>query len=184
MICVLGVLKTAEGLRIKEEMLQWLRTYYDVYTVEQEAPGALYEFPAISLAFEMAAKADVPVLYIHTKGAGNPHMIQGVVRAMWRGEFGDMRNANEYFKMVETDEPRLACPVMGDDSQTWFNAFVANPTAARILRETVAPSADRYYFECVARGTPVKVVSPREPVDAHGAIDFIVRYTKQSTGRT
>lgn len=176
MVCVLGVLKTEEGLRVKEELLQWLRPEFDVYTVEQDAPGALYEFPAICLAFEMCAKLDTPVLYIHTKGASNPHMVQGMIRKMWRGEFGNPQKMKEYLDLVETDEPRLACPVMGDDAQTWFNGFLINPAAARILRETAAPSADRYYFECVARGTPVKVVSPRAPVDAHGAIDFIVKY--------
>lgn len=124
MIAVLGVLKTQEGLRVKEEMLEWMRPVFDVLTVEQEAPGALYEYPAL----------------------------------------------------VDTDEPRLACPVMGDDSQTWFNAFVMNPSAARILRDTARPSADRYFFECVARGTAVKVVSTMEPVDATGAVQFVARY--------
>lgn len=176
MICVLGVLKTEEGLRVKDEMLHWLRPVHNVYAVEQEAPGALYEFPAMALAFEMCHKAQAPVLYIHTKGAANPHMVQGMVRKMWQGEFGNQQKMKEYLDLVQTDEPRLACPVMGDDSQTWFNAFVINPAAASVLRDTVRPSADRYFFECVARNTSVKVVSPRPPVDAHGAIDFVVRY--------
>lgn len=176
MDCVLGVLKTEEGLRVKMELLQWLRQYYNVFTVEQDPPGALYEFPAISLAFEMCAKVDAPMLYIHTKGAANPHMVQGMIRKMWRGEFGNPHKMKEYLDLVLTEEPRLACPVMGDDSQTWFNAFILNPAAARILLEHTVPSADRYFFECVARGTPVKVVSPRAPVDAHGAIDFVVKY--------
>lgn len=176
MICVLGVLKTEEGLRVKDEMLQWLRPVHNVYAVEQEAPGALYEFPAMALAFEMCHKAQTPVLYIHTKGAANPHMVQGMIRKMWQGEFGNPEKANEYMKLVECDEPRLAAPVVGDDSQTWFNAFVMNPAAAAVLRDAVRPSADRYFFECVARNTSVKVVSPRPPVDASGAIDFVVRY--------
>ena len=176
MICVLGVLKTEEGLRVKEEMLQWLRPVHNVYAVEQEAPGALYEFPAMALAFEMCHKAQTPVLYIHTKGAANPHMVQGMVRKMWQGEFGNPEKAKEYLKLVDGVEPRLAAPVVGDDSQTWFNAFVMNPAAAAVLRDTVRPSADRYFFERVARNTSVKVVSPRPPVDAHGAIDFVVRY--------
>lgn len=176
MICVLGVLKTEEGLRVKDEMLQWLRPVHNVYAVEQEAPGALYEFPAMALAFEMCHKSQSPVLYIHTKGAANQHMVQGMIRKMWSGEFGNQQKMKEYLDLVQTDEPRLACPVMGDDSQTWFNAFVMNPAAAAVLRDTVRPSADRYFFECVARNTSVKVVSPRPPVDAHGAIDFVVRY--------
>lgn len=176
MICVFGVLKTAEGLRVKDEMLQWLRPVYDVYAVEQEAPGALYEFPAMALAIEMCYKAQAPVLYLHTKGAANPHFIQATVRKMWQGEFGNPEKAKEYLKLVDGVEPRLAAPVVGDDSQTWFNAFMMNPAAAAVLRDTIRPSADRYFFECVARYTVVRVVSPRPPVDANGAIDFIVRY--------
>ena len=37
--CVLGVLKTAEGLRIKEEMLGWLNEKYDVTLVEVDPPN-------------------------------------------------------------------------------------------------------------------------------------------------
>lgn len=176
MICVLGVLKTEEGLRVKDEMLQWLRPVYDVYAVEQEAPGSLYEFPAMALAIEMCHKAQAPVLYLHTKGAANTHMVQKMVRKMWQGEFGNPEKVNEYLNLVDGDEPRLVSPVIGDSAQTWFNGFVMNPAAAAVLRDTIRPSTDRYYFECVARDTPVKVVSPRPPVDPHGAINFAVTY--------
>lgn len=176
MICVLGVLKTEEGLRIKDEMLQWLRPVHNVYAVEQEAPGSLYEFPAMALAIEMCHKTQAPVLYIHTKGAANQNKVQEMVRTMWQGEFGNPEKMKEYLKLVECDEPRLACPLMGDASQTWFNAFVMNHAAATVLRETIRPSADRYLFECVARNTSVKVVSPRPPVDPYVAINFVVNY--------
>ena len=32
--CVLGVLTTEAGLKIKEEMLSWLNDYYEVFVVE------------------------------------------------------------------------------------------------------------------------------------------------------
>lgn len=176
MICVLGVLKTEEGLRIKDEMLQWLRPIHNVYAVEQEAPGSLYEFPAMALAIEMCHKTQAPVLYIHTKGAANHNKVQEMVRKMWQGEFGNQEKVNEYLNLVDGVEPRLASPVVGEDSQTWFNAFVMNHAAATVLRETIRPSTDRYFFECVARNTSVKVVSPRPPVDPYGAINFVVSY--------
>lgn len=176
MICVLGVLKTEEGLRVKDEMLQWLRLVHDVYAVEQEAPGSLYEFPAMALAIEMCHKMQAPVLYLHTKGAANQHKVQEMVRKMWQGEFGNPEKMKEYLKLVDGVEPRLAAPVVGDESQTWFNGFIMNPAAATVLRDTIRPCTDRYYFECVARNTSVQVVSPRPPVDPHGAINFAVTY--------
>ena len=52
--CVLGVLKTEEGLRIKEEMQLWLRDRYELICVEQDPPGVLIEFPAMMQAVQLS----------------------------------------------------------------------------------------------------------------------------------
>ena len=47
--CILGVLKSEEGLKIKEEMLSWLSPLYDVELVEVDPPNdKLFEYPFIN----------------------------------------------------------------------------------------------------------------------------------------
>ena len=71
--CVLGVLKSPRGLQIRDEMLSWLLNEYNVYCVEQEMPGKLFEYPALRFAQWLCIEKDCDdVLYVHTKGAGRP----------------------------------------------------------------------------------------------------------------
>lgn len=158
MIAVLGVLNTEYGAAAKAEMLSWLAPYYDVIVVEQEPPGRLYEYPAIQAACDIAVKEDSPVLYLHTKGAGNPSPVQKTIREMWWVQF--TKNQEAYFKQVDTAEPRISTPIMGPNKETWFNAFYVNPAAAAILLTKLKPDPNRYVFECIARDTEVEVVSP------------------------
>ena len=67
MICVFGVLKTKDGIKIRDEMLQWLEPLYDVLKIEQDPPGKLVEYPAIKFACQSAIEMNEPVLYLHTK---------------------------------------------------------------------------------------------------------------------
>src|SRR5574344_529876 len=106
--CVLGVLKTEAGLRIKEEMLGWLRDKYEVITVEQNAPGKLLEYPALKLAVETAIEFNEPILYIHTQGAANVNQAQFFVRELWKREFN--RHAEEYFQF--DDKPQCKAPIV------------------------------------------------------------------------
>ena len=62
MLCVLGVLKTSKGLQIKNEMLSWLNTKHNVFCVEQEPPGKLFEYPAIYYAIKLAIEMKERVL--------------------------------------------------------------------------------------------------------------------------
>ena len=82
--CVLGVLKSSRGLQIKDEMLSWLLNEYNVYCVEQEMPGKLFEYPALRFAQWLCTeKGCDDVLYVHTKGAGRPSDVQKKIRKMW-----------------------------------------------------------------------------------------------------
>ena len=82
--CVLGVLKSPRGLQIRDEMLSWLLNEYNVYCVEQEMPGKLFEYPALRFAQWLCTEKDCDdVLYVHTKGAGRPSDVQKKIRKMW-----------------------------------------------------------------------------------------------------
>lgn len=143
--CVLGVLKTEAGLKIKEEMLAWLSPIYEVFCVEQEAPGVLYEYPAIKMAADLAVDLDEPVLYLHTKGAAMPNQAQPMVRAFWQHEF--TVNSEKYFEMVNENKPLVSAPYTMKRNIAWFNAFVMNPIAAKWLLTYLKPQSDRYWFE-------------------------------------
>lgn len=146
--CVLGVLKTEEGLRIKEEMLAWLEPVYEVFIVEQEAPGELFEYPAIRLAASISAECYESVLYIHTKGAGNHNNLQQLVRNFWKNEF--TVNADKYFAICDEnkDTPVVAAPIVGKNAKVcWYNGFVLSPGAARQLNKVISIKKDRMWFE-------------------------------------
>lgn len=143
--CVLGVLTTEAGLKIKEEMLSWLKPIYEVFCVEQEAPGTLYEYPAIKMAADLAVDLNEPVLYLHTKGAAMPNQAQPMVRAFWQHEF--TVNSEKYFEMVDDCKPLVSAPYTMHKNIAWFNAFVMNPMAASKLLVYLKPQEDRYWFE-------------------------------------
>ena len=151
-LCVLGVLKTQLGLKIKEEMMAWLRKTYEVITVEQEAPGRLYELPGISLAAELAVQTDQPVLYLHTKGAAMPNDAQPMVRKCWEIEFG--QKSDLYFNLAKSDIPTVVAPLVAKSNKVcWFNGFVLNPAVAYGhadsggIRDILEPKEDRMWFE-------------------------------------
>ena len=146
--CVLGVLKTEEGLRIKEEMLGWLSDKYEVITVEQEAPGELYEYPAIRMAASIAAETYESVLYLHTKGAGNTNQLQPLVRQFWKHEFVD--KINDYFAPCDKnrDFAVVSAPIVGKNCKVcWYNGFVLSPGAGKKLNRVLAIKKDRMWFE-------------------------------------
>lgn len=65
--CVLGVLKSLRGLQIRDEMLSWLLNEYNVYCVEQDMPGKLFEYPALRFAQWLCTEKDCEdVLYVHS----------------------------------------------------------------------------------------------------------------------
>lgn len=146
--CVLGVLKTELGLKIKEEMLAWLSPLYDVITVEQEAPGELFEYPGIRMAASIAAETYESVLYLHTKGAFYQNPTQPHVREYWRQEF--VEKADAYFAPCEVnkDDAVVTAPVVAKNNKVcWFNGFVMSPGAAKKLNKVISIKKDRMWFE-------------------------------------
>lgn len=168
-LCVLGVLLTKEGKKIKQEMLNWLNPEYNVMCIEQEPPGKQFEYPAIKYAAKLAVDINKPVLYIHTKGAANPipnwavrmmnkdfnvpstakpEDCQKVIRNLWKNEFTGER-VKEYFKKCNTNNPTVCCPYTGKEKWTWWNAWIINPTAAEFLLKNLKQTDYRWYYERV-----------------------------------
>lgn len=166
-LCVFGCLLTDYGMQIKQEMLSWLSTEYKVFCVDQEPPGTLFEYPGIYYAAKLAIDANYPVLYVHTKGAANkipsyhtkmmsskfnvpshakPEDCQRVIRNLWRHEFTGNR-LYEYLRAVNVNTPMVACPYTGPSKTTWWNGFIINPLAAKILLPKLQISTYRWYYE-------------------------------------
>lgn len=174
--CVLGVLKTKEGLAIKSEMMQWLTKTYNVITVEQDSPGELFEHPAITTAASLSVALNQPVLYLHTKGAANINQVQPVVRKMWQNEFSD---PYKYLVIATGPRPVIVAPEVSTDKCTWFNGFVLNPEAGKILEQHLHEiRSDRFYYESVARGTDIDVVSPYHNVEGHSIFELLDKLSK------
>ncbi len=178
MICILGCLDNDAGKKICAEMLEWLEKEHSVCVVHQEPPGKEFEYPAIKKTIECAISLNEPVLYVHTKGAGNlipscykermmapdvtfpkeatPEDCQRVVRMMWKHEFtGDRIKA--YIEAVNSDEPTVACPMTGKERLTWQNGWVINPAGAKELLKTFHKDDNRYYYECMFQNIPIKI---------------------------
>lgn len=148
-LCVFGILRTKEGLKIKDEMLKWLQPLYDVICVEQEPPGIEFEYPAIKKALELSIEKNQPVLYIHTKGASNTaEVYQSYVRKIWQKLFGHVERQKQCFSALD-NSPMVLCPYTGISKATWFNAFIVNASAAKIaLAHIKKPSeCNRYFYE-------------------------------------
>lgn len=166
-LAVLGVLLTDDGKKIKDEQLSWLNTEFDVTCIEQEPPGKEFEYPAIKYTAELSVNTNKPVLYIHTKGAANPipgwsarmmnkkfnvpssarpEDCQKVIRNLWENEFTGER-LEEYISNCNTDKPTVCCPYTGKEKWTWWNAWIINPSAAKILLTKLKQTDYRWYYE-------------------------------------
>lgn len=161
-MCVFGCLLTEAGLKIKEEMLDWLTKKYDVICVNQEPPGTLYEWPALKFVQRYSIDNNVPVLYIHTKGAGHAKNVydQDKVRKFWKDEFVNnynFYNENDYTKSI------VICPYTNKAGATWLNGFIASPEAWK--NTNLKQTSDRYYYEhCFDNNKKVNVIGR---IDSH-----------------
>jgi hypothetical protein len=178
MICILGCLDNRNGLIICSEMLEWLEKEHTVLVVHQEPPGKAFEYPAIKMALETSIEKNEPVLYLHTKGAGNPiptyykermmakevnypksakpEDCQRVVRMMWKHEFTGKR-LKDYLDAVNTSEPTVACPMTGKERLTWQNGWIINPAGAKELLKTFHLDKNRYYYECMFQNANIRI---------------------------
>ena len=134
-------MKNPAGLEIAKEMRRWLYEVYDVREVEHD--GSQFELPALQMAQTLSLKNDVPVLYVHTRGAVNVYPTTRPTHNCWRDQFG--RQWRKYFALAKTDTPRVLCPFVDYDRETRYNGFVANPAAWRQIE--LKPTRDRFDYE-------------------------------------
>lgn len=147
-LCVLGVLKTDLGVKIKEEMLEWLTPLYNVTTVEVDPPNDVeFEYPFLKKACEVSIENKRPILYLHTKGAACDNPTQPLVRKLWQHEFVNMHDL--YFDTASKFVEAVAIAPFASlaNSICWFNGFVMNCTAAERLSNTLKIAKDRYWYE-------------------------------------
>lgn len=177
--CVLGVLKTEEGLRIKEEMLAWLKPVYDVTLMEVDPPNDIeFELPFIKKACEVSIESNEPVLYLHTKGAAMQNNAQALVREFWHKIFTN--EADSYFKYVDTVEPTCSSPIVSKEKHTcWFNGFILNVAAANSILKILTVHTDRYWFETgMLKEANVNVIGKRSADDSNIAFQNFLIYAK------
>ena len=154
-MCVFGCLMSERGRQIKQEMLSWIVSKYDVVCVNQEYPGKLFEYPALYFAKLYSEQKCASVLYLHTKGAFNPSNVYGQVqtRRMWEEEFID--HYEWYQTIVANDKLAVAAPFVSDApwGVTWTNGFIAGPGAWKnaVVRPPESPH-DRYVYEFIFKG--------------------------------
>lgn len=153
-MCVFGCLLSDAGKKIKDEMLRWIVNKYDCICVNQAYPGVLYEWPALAFAHDYAIKYNVPVLYVHTKGAFNSSNVynQTKCRKLWEDEF--INHYEWYATQVLSRKhdsivagPFIAAP---HDGHTWLNGFIATPSAWKQV-DLTTPSPNRYIYEFLFR---------------------------------
>lgn len=137
--CLLNILDNDAGNKIAEEMKEQLSKVYEI--TEFRHDGKKFEYPGIYKAASMAKELSEPVLYIHTKGAGNPNYAQPWVRKVWYYFFV---NHNKWLNRHNTG---IQCILLGPNKQTWYNAFVINPNVADTIMNEMEISEDRYYYE-------------------------------------
>jgi len=155
-ICVFGCLLTESGKKIKEEMLSWILTKYDCIIVNQEAPGKLFEFPALVMAKKVSIMYNKPVLYLHTKGAAHSTNVYNQVncRMIWKDEF--INHYDDYYNEVNKDKniAKVLCPFCSNKHNTTIlNGFIANQLAWQ--KVSIPKPVERFRYEHIF--DPVKV---------------------------
>lgn len=140
-ICVFGIMDTPKGQTIADEMRPWLKQHYQLIEVWHD--GSQFELPALQEAKRLSLQFNVPVLYIHTRGAVNEWRTTIPTRKMWAYEFGVQWR--KYFDIARSSMPTVVCPFTDYDRETRYNGFVANPLAWRVAN--LYPSMDRMVYE-------------------------------------
>ena len=137
--CLLSIMDNERGNQIAKEMVSFLATKYEI--IEFRHDGTKYEYPGILMAAKLSKEYNEKILYIHTKGAGNPNSAQPWVRMFW---YYFLAQHNEW---LNEHNDGIQCILLGKEKQTWFNAFMINPDAAEIIINNMEETNDRYYYE-------------------------------------
>ena len=148
MLAVLGCLLSDAGKIIKQEMLDKLHEHR-ILCISQEPPGRFFEYLAINYTAQLSVDTNQPVLYIHTKGAGNrvpwylfaklpnraivddmpqgakPEYWQSTVRKFWYHEYTGDR-LQEYLTELDMNRPCVVCPFTGKDKSSTTYKIIVN----------------------------------------------------------
>ena len=152
-LCVFGVLENENGLKIENEINDWLLPEYNVYTVYQKFPGKLYEYPALRFAqWILKKKKKNFLLYIHTKGAFYPTKRQKGIRECWKNEYTGKRKFN-YIIPIKKKKFDVTCILTGKKGETWFNSFFISKKGFKNLGK-LKPFKNRYFFERMFKKHP------------------------------
>lgn len=154
--CVLGVLLSDYGKEIEHYMLSWLTKKYNVISIRQPVPGPLFEYPALRFAQLFSTEFNVPVLYLHTKGAAHKGRFQRKTLNMWRFEFVESKSA--YEKRI--DQYDVLLPYSGPQNITWFNGFIASNKAFSSI-SPISVLENRYIYEILFKGSSLNFFGRR-----------------------
>lgn len=154
--CVLGVYLTDKGREIEKEMMEYLPAFFNVYIVEQiPSDNNLYEYPAIKYMELITKKTNKSCIYIHSKGAGNYHMVQDKIRRFWKHEL-TCNLINYIIPLYELpNQPVVTTTFTGSHKITWFNMFFVNSFVFNDF--TVKYDQDRHYYEQLFTNTNIIV---------------------------
>jgi hypothetical protein len=95
---------------------------------------------------------------------------------MWQNEFSD---PYQYFVIATGPRPVIVAPEVSADKCTWFNGFVINPEAGKILEQHLHEiRSDRYFYESVARDTDIDVVSPYPAVEGKRIFELLGKLSR------
>lgn len=152
-LCVFGWVDNDRGNEIANRMLEWLRrSDYCIHAVHHN--GMLYEWPALHYMQELCKNTGESCLYIHTRGAYNRWKTTQPTHKMWQHEFGELQD--NYFQLVNQEQPAVACPFTGAGKHTFYNGFVANAAAMAAIPE-LQPQEDRMKFEYIFKDSDVRM---------------------------
>lgn len=140
-LCIINIMNNEQGLKISEEILEWLEPIYEVHKIYHD--GSQYEYPGMKYMQDLCIKEKRPCLYLHTKGAVNTRPETEDVRKLWKHEF--TKNYQTYFNIVNIDSPQVACPLTGNLGFPWFNGFVTNYQALQKI-PSFEPCEDKGVF--------------------------------------
>lgn len=144
-ICIFGVLVNERGIIIEKEILNWLLPIYNIYVVYQKYPGLLFEYPALKFSQWIIQKLNKPVLlYLHTKGAYNPHKGQNNIINLWMEEFTYPKN-KVYIGTLLKNKADISLPYRMNYC-TWFNGMFISKRAFDSIPE-VPFKNNRHFYE-------------------------------------
>lgn len=149
--CVFGAVDTPNGRAIADEMLAWITPVYNTHVIWHD--GRMFEYHALRYAQELAMREDIPVLYLHTKGACNKPERSARIRKMWRDYFSEWNRIPIFAGIYSEKNPAVICPFTGPDRIHRYNGFVANAAAWKAI-PLIQPNENRMVFEHLWRYAP------------------------------